>query len=106
MNSEDIARLYASMSLKDAEGPVKHGVEIEVVKVNIFIFHFKDQSDRRRVWAVGLWTFDDNLIVLEEPTGKGEVEKRAFNRVEFWVQIHHVPLLCLSKEVGRFLGSG
>ncbi|KAK3212382.1 hypothetical protein Dsin_017088 [Dipteronia sinensis] len=27
-----------------------------------------------------------------------------FSKVEFWVQVHNLPLLCMSREVGKFLG--
>ncbi|KAK3221482.1 hypothetical protein Dsin_008507 [Dipteronia sinensis] len=148
MNSEEIAKQCASMTLKDTEGTVRrlnddlmlegiqllslnlvgkvlttkmvnrdafvrvlkkiwrvqNGVEIEAIRGNVFAFHFMNREDLRRIWASGPWTFDDAMIVLVEPTGKGEVEKFAFNRDEFWVQIHHGPLMCMSKEIGRFLG--
>ncbi|TXG48762.1 hypothetical protein EZV62_024637 [Acer yangbiense] len=84
---------------------VKNGVEIEVVAGNVFAFHFKTHEERRRIWVGDPWTFDDDLIMLEVPIGKREIGKLPFNRVEFWVQIHCVPLLCMSKKVGRFLGS-
>ncbi|KAK3223636.1 hypothetical protein Dsin_010661 [Dipteronia sinensis] len=120
MNLEEIAKLCASMTLKDAEGPVRrlnddlkmegverlslslmgkvlmtkmvnrdafvgvlkkiwlvqNGVEIEEIRGNVFAYHFMNQEDRRRIWAGGPWTFDDALIVLAEPTGKGEVSQR------------------------------
>ncbi|KAK3212650.1 hypothetical protein Dsin_017356 [Dipteronia sinensis] len=53
----------------------------------------------------GPWTFDSALIVLAEPTGKLSVDKMVFSDTEFWVQIHKVSLLCMTKEIGRFLGS-
>ncbi|KAL5813579.1 hypothetical protein ACOSQ3_024342 [Xanthoceras sorbifolium] len=27
-----------------------------------------------------------------------------FDKTEFWIQIHNVPLLCMTKEIGLFLG--
>ncbi|KAK3205549.1 hypothetical protein Dsin_019595 [Dipteronia sinensis] len=83
---------------------VKEGVEIEFVSNNIFTFQFKSVEDRRRILAGGPWTFDGALIVLEAPTGKGDIKKMNFNHTEFWVQIHRVPLLCMTKEIGHFLG--
>ncbi|KAK3184761.1 hypothetical protein Dsin_032047 [Dipteronia sinensis] len=110
MNLEDIARRYATMSLVEKERPVqclkddlKMGVEIEIVKNNFFLFHFKTGEDRCWVLAGGPWTFDGDLIMLEMPTGRGEIENMRFNLADFWVQIHCVPLLCMTKEIGQFL---
>ncbi|KAK2634853.1 hypothetical protein Ddye_029645 [Dipteronia dyeriana] len=50
-------------------------------------------------------SFDDALIVLEEPKGRRDLKGLKFNRVEFWVQIFNLPLLCMTKEIARFLGN-
>ncbi|KAL5769985.1 hypothetical protein ACOSP7_014139 [Xanthoceras sorbifolium] len=34
----------------------------------------------------------------------GAVSSMQFRKATFWVQIHNVPLLCMTKEIGRFLG--
>ncbi|KAK1562331.1 hypothetical protein Q3G72_010277 [Acer saccharum] len=84
---------------------VSNGVEIEFVSSNIFMFHFNNLGDCTRVLNGGLWTFDGALIALVEPTRMGDIGALTFCYLEFWVQIHQVPLLCLSKEIGWFLGS-
>ncbi|KAL5819516.1 hypothetical protein ACOSQ4_023358 [Xanthoceras sorbifolium] len=56
-------------------------------------------------WRGGPWCLDHALLVLEEPTGKGELTKMRFDRVMFWIQIHNTPLLCMNKETCSFLGS-
>ncbi|KAK3189610.1 hypothetical protein Dsin_029171 [Dipteronia sinensis] len=83
---------------------VYKGVEIESLTGNIFSFQFKDLYDRSRVLLGALWTFDNALLMLEEPVGKGSIEKMAFNMCDFWVQIYQVPLLCSSREIVWFLG--
>ncbi|KAL5823688.1 hypothetical protein ACOSQ4_021588 [Xanthoceras sorbifolium] len=79
-------------------------VEIEVLRDNIFEFHFKNRLDRRRVLNGGPWSFDRSLLVLEEPRAAGKLSSLAFNRVEFWVQIHNVPMMCMTLKIGQFLG--
>ncbi|KAI9192859.1 hypothetical protein LWI28_028583 [Acer negundo] len=67
-------------------------------------------DDRRRVLSGALWYFDNALLMLEEPVGKGSIESilsiesMTFNSCEFWIQIYQVPFLCTSKEIGWFLG--
>ncbi|TXG71386.1 hypothetical protein EZV62_006321 [Acer yangbiense] len=83
---------------------VQEGVEIKSMSGNIFSFHFTNQEDKCRVLSGAPWTFDNALLVLEETEGRGTIDKLAFNLCEFWVQIYQVPLICSSKEIGRFLG--
>ncbi|TXG72009.1 hypothetical protein EZV62_000588 [Acer yangbiense] len=78
--------------------------EIEVISGNTFSFTFKSANDRWQVLQGGPWSFDKALLVLEEPTGKGDIQRMKFNKVAFWVQIHNVPLLCMTAEIGKFLG--
>ena len=53
----------------------------------------------------GPWNFNNDLLVLEEPKGLGDFSKLKFNRVSFWIQLHQVPLFCMTKEVAIFLGN-
>ncbi|TXG66222.1 hypothetical protein EZV62_007497 [Acer yangbiense] len=149
MNENEIARLCASMTLKEREGPVRKlqadlkndglrrlatslvgkvlspkpvnrdgfrvvmrkiwktrdEVEIEALKDNIFAFHFQNPDDKRKIISGGPWSFNDALIVMEEPEGKGDIIHMQFTKVEFWIQIHNVPMLCMTKDIGCFLGT-
>ncbi|KAK3188613.1 hypothetical protein Dsin_028174 [Dipteronia sinensis] len=62
---------------------------------------FKD--DRVMVWSRGPWHFNNSLLVLERPTGPGEILKLQFSRVEFWVQIFNIPLMCMNMRVARMI---
>ncbi|TXG59832.1 hypothetical protein EZV62_014405 [Acer yangbiense] len=83
---------------------VQKGVDIESVTGNTFTFHFKDESDLNRVISGSPWSFDNTLIAMSKPVGKGTIESLIFDQVDFWVQIHQVPLLCMTREIGRLLG--
>ncbi|KAL5783297.1 hypothetical protein ACOSP7_008326 [Xanthoceras sorbifolium] len=78
---------------------------MENVKENVFVFQFQNQADKRRVLTGGPWSFDKCLIVLEEPLGDGKFLEMGFNNVPFWVQLHNVPLVCMTKEIGWALGN-
>ncbi|TXG67284.1 hypothetical protein EZV62_008559 [Acer yangbiense] len=79
-------------------------LDIEVVQDNIFLFYFCNQGDRYRIMARGPWSFDNCLMVLEKPSGVGNIAKLGFSRVIFWIQIPNASLLCMTKEMGEFLG--
>ncbi|KAK2652171.1 hypothetical protein Ddye_012027 [Dipteronia dyeriana] len=52
----------------------------------------------------GPWHFERAIIILEKHTGTGEIIELKLNQTESWIQIHNDPLICLSGEVGAFLG--
>ncbi|TXG57078.1 hypothetical protein EZV62_018391 [Acer yangbiense] len=83
----------------------RDGVEIDPVVGNIFAFHFQNIEDKRRIISGGPWSFNDALIVLEETEGKRDIQRTKFNKAEFWIQIHNAPLICMTEEIGCFLGN-
>ncbi|TXG53849.1 hypothetical protein EZV62_019105 [Acer yangbiense] len=79
-------------------------VEIEVIDGNVFSFTFKNEKDLYQVLQGGPWSFNKSIMVLLEPQGKGAIHEMSFSEVAFWVQIHYVPLLCMTKDIDVFLG--
>ncbi|KAK3231815.1 hypothetical protein Dsin_003696 [Dipteronia sinensis] len=53
--------------------------------------------------ALRPWTFDRATIIFEEPYGSGDILNMVFNKVDFWIQVHQIPLLCMTEEIGVFL---
>ncbi|KAK2640225.1 hypothetical protein Ddye_028020, partial [Dipteronia dyeriana] len=62
------------------------------------------EHDLDKVVYGGPWSFDNSLIVMERTIGTGTIDSLKFTRAKFWVQIHQVPLLCMIKAIGNFLG--
>ncbi|KAL5739724.1 hypothetical protein ACOSQ2_028904 [Xanthoceras sorbifolium] len=79
------------------------GVEIEVIQEKVYAFHFRNQSDRMRVLAGGPWNFNNALLILQEQKGAGDIVQVKFRFSEFWVQIHHVPLMFMTKDIGMYI---
>ncbi|TXG57139.1 hypothetical protein EZV62_018452 [Acer yangbiense] len=80
-------------------------VEIESVGVNIFVFHFNNQEERNRIWNRGPWYFDNSLIALEKPEGMGNISNLKFNKVEMWIQIHDVPIMCMNRKAAKWMAN-
>ncbi|TXG64847.1 hypothetical protein EZV62_011841 [Acer yangbiense] len=78
-------------------------VEIELIGENAFMFHFVNRDERNRFWHRGPWHFGRSLIVLEKPVGFGDVSKLGFNKAEFWVQIHDIPIMCMNRRTAKWL---
>ncbi|KAL5831266.1 hypothetical protein ACOSQ4_016620 [Xanthoceras sorbifolium] len=84
---------------------IRYGVKVEVVHENTFVFQFEDVMDRNCVLKGGSWSFNNALLVLEASTGSGALATMLFSYAEFWVQLHNVPLLFMTRDIGYFLGS-
>ncbi|TXG73888.1 hypothetical protein EZV62_002467 [Acer yangbiense] len=78
-------------------------VEIEVVGENIFMFYFSNPEVRNQIWRRGPWHFDKSLIVLVQLEGTGDISQLRFDKAEFWVQIHDIPIICMNKRMAKWL---
>ncbi|KAK4848277.1 hypothetical protein QYF36_011182 [Acer negundo] len=52
----------------------------------------------------GSWSFDKQLIILQEVVGLGKVNEPEFRLVPFWVQLYNLPIAFMNKETWLFLG--
>ena len=68
------------------------------------LIKFEDQSDLKRVLLGEPWSYDKYLITFQQVGNGIAVEDLQFNRVDFWVQIHNLPILCMKKSVAETLG--
>ena len=68
------------------------------------LFWFKEPKDLDKVLCLSPWSFDKYLVVFHK-LGVGEVvNKLKFNKALFWVQIHGLPTMNRSKEMGLRIG--
>ncbi|TXG56775.1 hypothetical protein EZV62_018088 [Acer yangbiense] len=115
MAESKIVKLYENLSLADEDCEIhemseewKGGcgslrVAIEAVGVNIFMFHFINQEEQNHIWQRGSWYFDKSLIILEKPEGMGNISLLRFNKVELWIQIHDVPIMCMNRRTAKWM---
>ena len=68
-------------------------------KDNIWLFEFADQVDKRRVMKGRPWSFDRQILVLNEFDGSTPPSKLVFYHSPFWIQAHDMPLICMNKNV-------
>ncbi|KAK2641253.1 hypothetical protein Ddye_023016, partial [Dipteronia dyeriana] len=67
-------------------------------------WRFRNVEDRKRIQTGGPWSFDRAVIIFEEPIGTGEISLMQINSIEFWIQIHNLPLICMTEDIVIFLG--
>ena len=67
---------------------------------NKVLFHFKSKDGMDRVLLSCPWSFDKYLLILHKLKAREAVSKLKFDKVSFWVQIHGLPTMSQTKEVG------
>ncbi|TXG69315.1 hypothetical protein EZV62_004250 [Acer yangbiense] len=107
-SANEIAKLCENLSIKDEDGEIHMASEdvgrIGTEDVNHCLVG-KVLSGKRvnREAFKGPWHFDKCLLVLEKPEGAGEISKLKFNKAEFWVQIHDIPIMCMNRRMAKWL---
>jgi hypothetical protein len=71
---------------------------------NLWLFEFADIEDKERVLAGRLWSFDWQILVINEFDGKTPPSQMEFMHSPFWIQVHDLPLLCMTKNIGIRIG--
>lgn len=71
---------------------------------NVWLFEFEDEFDMRRVLDGRPWSFDRQIIVLTEFDGSIPPTQMQFSHSPFWVQVHDMPLIFMSKGIGEKIG--
>ncbi|KAL5747085.1 hypothetical protein ACOSQ2_024382 [Xanthoceras sorbifolium] len=126
---EEISKICERLSLSDEDGPVaRMGVGLQengirLVSLSLIGKIIANREINReafrsiipRIWKKkqefsieligGPWCFDKHLIVLREAKGLGKVSEVDFSLTPLWIQMHNLPLACMSKEAGIFLGN-
>ena len=71
---------------------------------NHLLFTFELESDLEKVLLGEPWSFDQHLVVLQKYDGTSPMEQVDFSKSSFWIQIHNLPLTCLSPDVAMEIG--
>lgn len=81
----------------------KHTVFQEVER-KIFVITFATHDDRQRILEGKPWLSDNALFILLSYDGVMQLGRFSFDVEVFWVQVHDLPLGCMSSEWGKQIG--
>lgn len=84
--------------------PVK-GVFVKELGQGRYLFQFFHKLDMMRVLNGGPWTFDNHTLVLGTVQAGDILAQIPLNHVNFWVQVHDVPVGFMTELVGQHLGN-
>jgi hypothetical protein len=97
---------FNSMKVRMADlwKPVK-GVTIKEATDNKFLFHFAHPLDMEAVLKGGPWTFDNNVLILEQVQLGMQIDRIPLFHVDMWVQIHDLPMGLMKETIGTKLAN-
>ncbi|XP_042983301.1 uncharacterized protein LOC122312703 [Carya illinoinensis] len=73
---------------------------------NKMLVEFQQERDKEKVLRGRSWSFDRNLVCLQEVDGKSSLWDVVFSTELFWVQAHEMPMACMTRDIGKQLFSG
>ncbi|EEF35176.1 conserved hypothetical protein [Ricinus communis] len=82
-----------------------NGMCVREIPDQLFLFQFFHPLDLKRIMEGGPWTFDNHMLILHH-LQQGEISSNILLfYIAVWVQIHELPIGCMSKAVGRQLSN-
>ena len=80
-------------------------VVFKELQENVWLFEFFGGEDKRRVLKGRPWPFDRHALVLNEFDGKAQPSQMQLRYSPIWIQVHDMPLLCMTRGVGVKIGA-
>ena len=81
------------------------GVQIFEIEEDLFLVEFGDGRDKKKVMEMCPWSYEKQLILMQEFEGEMVPKEIKLQWVPFWVQMYNLPLKSMTKEAGYEIGS-
>lgn len=81
------------------------GVQISEVDEDLFLVEFGDGRDKKKVLDMCSWSYEKQLVLLQEFDGKLTPKEIEIRWTPFEIQIFNLHLNCRTKEIGRAIGA-
>ena len=72
---------------------------------NTMFFDFEDEGDFERVLEHEPWTYDKHLVIFERVLENVPITAIPFKFTTFWVQIHDLPIYCMTPATRDSIGN-
>jgi hypothetical protein len=99
INVEAIARTFKPL------WQTRKSFSIQDVGDNMVLIEFEEAADLERVLLGEPWSYDKYLIAFHRLSNEVAVENLPFHLVDFWVQLHNLPVLSMKRKVAVAMGS-
>ncbi|KAL0011706.1 hypothetical protein SO802_006814 [Lithocarpus litseifolius] len=106
--AEELEVLWRKLSFTEEEG---EGVELgssstrAAKEVDLFLVEFGDGKDKRKDLDMSQWSFEKQLVIIQEFEGEQTPKEMELKWSPFWIHIFNLPLISRTKEMGWAIGS-
>ena len=76
------------------------GVQISEIEEDLYLMEFSYKKDKKKVLDLCRWSFDKQLVLIQEFEGELTPKEIVLKWSPFWVQIFNLPLKSRKKETG------
>ena len=80
-------------------------IKFSELEEDLFLVEFGDEREKRRVLDMSPWSYEKQLVLLQEFEGELTPKEIEMRWSPFWVQIYNLPLKCRTKETAWAIGS-
>jgi hypothetical protein len=80
------------------------GIRCKEMGENIFLFTFLQESGKRKALNEGPWTFNKELLVMQDFDPTKALEEYEFNSIPIWVRVFKLPLGAMERSTGEQIG--
>ena len=74
------------------------------IQPNVWMFEFSQEIDKVKVLEGRPWSFDRFLLALFDFDGSIPSSQWNFSKSPFWIHVHDLPLICMTKAIGSKIG--
>nr|POF10194.1 uncharacterized protein CFP56_14134 [Quercus suber] len=80
-------------------------VNFSELEAELFLVEFGDVKDKKKVLEMSPWSFEKQLVIIQEFEGELTPKEMDLKWSPFWIQIFNLPLMSRTKETGWAIGS-
>nr|POE73448.1 hypothetical protein CFP56_08751 [Quercus suber] len=81
------------------------GLQIFEIEDDMFLVEFGDGRDKKRIMEMSPWSFEKQLILVQEFEGELVPKEIVLKWTPFWVQIYNLPLKSMICKTGMEIGA-
>ena len=81
------------------------GGQITEIDDELYLVEFGDGRDRKKIMDMSPWSYEKQLVLLKGFEGEQVPKDISIKQSPFWVQIHNLPLMSRTCEMGWAIGS-
>ena len=82
-----------------------NGVQVSKIEEELFLVEFGDEKDKKKMLDMCPWSYEKQLILIQEYIGELTSKEIEVKWAPFWVQIYNLPLNNRTKDTGWAIGS-